>query len=126
MSSFTFSKSDSRSDWKAAVFSIETPTGVVNVIEIVDLDLGNMSVTNDMEGVILALDLELERLHGGEVSIGDIAVIYLDTEQIWDEVVLDDVGNFKKFAALPRGRCQTENRGEAVLRLQHRKLGVGT
>lgn len=121
-----FSTLSSMSDWKAGVFAVQEDNRTVQVLEIIDLDLGKMSVTNDIENVVMSIDLELDKAFGGNVSVGDYAVIYRDSTGAWDEVVLDDVGNFKKFAALPRGRCQTELRAEAVLRLLERKLGPST
>lgn len=92
------------------------------VIQIVDLDLGNMSVTNDIENILLEISGQLPE----DNALEENAVIYRDSTGAWDEVVLDQVGNFRKFAALPRGRCFTELQAEAVVRLVARQIGPAT
>ena len=87
----------------------------IHVLEIVDLK-GDVSVTNDIENVLIELEELLPR------PIAEYAVIYRDSMDLWDEVVLDQVGNFRNFAALPRGRDKTELRAEAVVRLLKREL----
>lgn len=105
-------------DWRhVEIFKDNRAT---TVIEIVDLDLGNMSVTNDIENVVTQIATELPE----DNPITENAIIYRDSEGIWDEVVLDKAGNFAQFAALPRGRCLTELQSEAVLRLVKRQLGL--
>jgi hypothetical protein len=52
-----------------------------NVISIVDLDLGNRSVTNDIESVLR----KIEHYHQG--SIGGFRIMYRDSEGIWDGIL---------------------------------------
>jgi hypothetical protein len=55
------------------------------IIAIVDLDLGNKSVTNDMENVLDDIKLKLGTLSG-------FSVIYKDSLGRWDGVRLDEKG----------------------------------
>jgi hypothetical protein len=54
-----------------------------NVISIVDLDLGNRSVTNDIESVLR----KIEHYHQG--SIGGFRIMYRDSEGFWDGIRWD-------------------------------------
>ena len=54
-----------------------------NVISIIDLDLGNRSVTNDIENVLR----KIEYYHQG--SIVGFKIMYRDSESIWDGVDWD-------------------------------------
>ena len=110
----------SRSDFDWKIVEILQDERAVQVVEVVDLDLGNMSVTNDVENVILEIAKILPR------PPTDFAWIYADSTGAWDELVLDHTGNFKNFAALPRGRCHSELQAEAVVRLLARELEAGT
>lgn len=105
-------------DWK--LVQILTDGRATTVIEIVDRDLGNMSVTNDIENILLEISDDLD----DDNPLSENAVIYRDSEGLWDEIVLDEVGNFRSFAALPRGRCRSELQAEAVVRLVARQLEV--
>jgi hypothetical protein len=49
-----------------------------NVISIVDLNLGNRSVTNDIERVLR----KIEHYHQG--SIAGFKIMYRDSQNIWD------------------------------------------
>jgi hypothetical protein len=51
-----------------------------NVISIVDLNLGNRSVTNDIERVLR----KIERYHQG--SIVGFKIMYRDSEGVWDGI----------------------------------------
>lgn len=62
-----------RSDY---TYSIEDDT-----LKIIDLNLGNMSVTNNIEEVLT------EILHNEGNYIQDLKVIYRDSECIWDTVI---------------------------------------
>jgi len=106
-------------EWKTVGIFVDFREAIV--IEIIDLNLGNMSVTNDVENVLIEIS---ERFQEGN-PLAESAVIYRDSEGLWDEIVLDQVGNFKTFAALPRGRCRSELQVEAVARLVKRQLGAG-
>lgn len=53
-----------------------------NVIAIIDLDLGNQSVTNDIENVLDEISAQLRGLAG-------YAIIYRDSRGIWDGVRLE-------------------------------------
>ena len=63
-----------------------------DVIAITDLDLGNKSVTNDIENVLR----KIEYWHQG--SIAAFRIMYRDSEGIWDGVHWD--GNQATFFAL--------------------------
>jgi hypothetical protein len=63
-----------------------------NVISIVDLDLGNRSVTNDIESVLR----KIEHYHQG--SIGGFRIIYRDSEGTWDGIEWN--GEHASFFAL--------------------------
>lgn len=60
-----------------------------NTVYFVDLNLGNMSVTNDAEQVV-------EELHK---QYPNHRLVYKDSGGIWDEL-LHDEGEFKGFAAV--------------------------
>lgn len=76
-----------------------------NVIAIVDLDLGNRSVTNDIENVLEEIRTELGNLAG-------YAVIYRDSMGRWDGVRL--VNHTVYFYALGEANQQL-----AMSRLLH-------
>src|SRR6266481_1133934 len=63
-----------------------------NVISIIDLDLGNRSVTNDIENVLC----KIECYHQG--SIAAFHIMYRDPEGIWDGINWD--GKRASFFAL--------------------------
>jgi hypothetical protein len=63
-----------------------------NVISIVDLNLGNRSVTNDIERVLR----KIEHYHQG--SIAGFKIMYRDSQNIWDAVEWD--GDRAQFFAL--------------------------
>ena len=111
-----------RADYAWKLVGLLQDGRAVTLIEIVDKDLGNMSVTNDIENVLLEIADGLPE----DNPLSENAVIYRDSEGYWDEIVLDQVGNFKSFAALPRGRRQSELQSEAVVRLVARQLEAST
>lgn len=106
----------SRSDYHFNVVEVFQDDRAVKIIEVVDENLGNMSVTNDVENVIL----EIAKILPNKPT--DYAWIQLDSDQCLDELVLDRTGNFDHFAPLPRGRCKTEVFAEAVVRLIEREI----
>lgn len=108
----------SRSDYSFAVIQVFQDKRAVEVVQVADANLGNMSVTNDVENVINEISARLPR------PAADYAWIYRDSTGTWDEIVVDEVGNFAKFVALPRGRCLTELEAEAVVRLIARELAA--
>ena len=63
-----------------------------NVISIIDPDLGNRSVTNDIENVLR----KIEYYHQG--SIVGFKIMYRDSEHIWDGIQWD--GQRVSFFAL--------------------------
>ena len=63
-----------------------------NVISIVDLNLGNRSVTNDIENVLH----KIEHYHEG--SIASFKIMYRDSDGFWDGVAWD--GQHASFFAL--------------------------
>jgi hypothetical protein len=67
-----------------------------NVLSIVDLNLGNRSVTNDIENVLR----KIEHYHQG--SIVHFKIMYRDSEQIWDGIDWD--GEHASFFALREKR----------------------
>lgn len=73
-----------RADW-----TIEFMDGAV--VAIVDADLGGMSVTNDAEAIVIAVD---ESVH-----LGTRRLIYRDSTGRWDEL-LHEAGRFAGFAHL--------------------------
>lgn len=75
------------------------------VILIVDLDLGAMSVTNGVEQVLE--DLPMPFLHA--------AVFYRDSEQQWDELKLNMLGEFAGFGPMtPEMRTWCAEQWEAT------------
>lgn len=108
----------SRSDYSFAVIQIFQEKRAVEVVQIADANLGNMSVTNDIENVINEIAARLPNPPFG------YAWIYRDSSGDWDEILVDQTGNFVKFVALPRGRCLTELEAEAVARLLARQGGT--
>jgi hypothetical protein len=106
----------SRADYHFNVVEVFQDDRAVKIVDIVDENLGNMSVTNDVENVIL----EIAKILPNKPT--DYAWIYRDSDNQIDELVLDRTGNFDHFAPLPRGRCKTEVFAEAVVRLLEREL----
>ncbi len=105
----------SRADYAFAVVAVFNDTRATEIIQIVDAKT-DVSVTNDIENVLNEIQARIPR------RPGDYAWIYCDSMDNWDEIIVDDVGNFVKFAALPRGRCFTEVQAEAVARYLARQL----
>ena len=66
------------------------------ILAIIDLNLGNMSVTNDMENVLSSIRKEnhitVDKMRG-------VYIIYQDSEQQWDRVIYysDDDIEFKSI-----------------------------
>jgi hypothetical protein len=69
-----------------------------NVISIVDLDLGNRSVTNDIENVLRRIE------HDHQGSIADALIIYRDSQGVRDGVEWDG----KEAHFLPLGEPSEE------------------
>lgn len=107
-----------RSDYTFALVEIQGDARANQIVQIVDQDLGNVSVTNDIENILNEIQA---RLPGHPT---DYVWIYRDSMTNWDEVVVDDVGNFVKFKALPRGRCFTEVQAAAVTQFLARHLAA--
>lgn len=103
-----------------------------NIIAIEDLDLGNKSVTNDIENVLCAIRFHEENKHQGFKANFDFdnkRIIYKDSEGIWDEVIVSQIEEFfrgnrlgktltVKFSSL--GGCKTKE--EAIEVIQSRKI----
>lgn len=66
-------------------------------IVIVDLNLGNKSVTNDIDNII-------EHVRGF-VDLKDKTVIYRDSDCKYDRIVLNDLFNFDHFRSITDKRC---------------------
>ena len=81
------------------------------VLVINDLNLGNRSVTNGIECVLAQIRNEVP-------NIGKHRVIYSDSEGIFDEVIIDNSGNFLAFHPVMPGERHTDL-GEAL-----KSLGV--
>lgn len=72
-------------------------------LEVQDLD-GPVSVTNDVEAVIL----ELAKVH----PISDLTVIYEDTDGVWDQLLIRN-GRFGGFKLLRAGTAEEARRKAA-------------
>lgn len=61
-------------------------------IIIIDLDLGNMSVTNDIENVLAKIKFneEKKRKWFGEFNLDNYSIIYKDSNGIYDTVCTKD------------------------------------
>lgn len=108
----------SRSDYTFAVVEILGDERANEIVQIVDQDLGNMSATNDIENILNEIQARLPR------HPTDYVWIYRDSMELWDEIVVDEVGNFVKFKALPRGVCFTEVQAAAVVQFLARHLAA--
>lgn len=64
------------------------------VLVIYDLNMGNKSVTNDIENVLAEIFDQIDELQPID------AVIYRDSEGIFDQVILGEGRTFKRFAPL--------------------------
>ena len=71
-------------DYKATVMGC--------LLVVVDLNLGNRSVTNDIESVIVALSRERD-LH-------EYVFIYRDSERLYNLVMINPDGSFYDFAPI--------------------------
>lgn len=67
------------------------------VLLIVDLDIGNMSLTNDAENVLAEIAAKMP----GPLTA--FRVFYRDSDGAWDEMVLDRAGNLADFVHGPDG-----------------------
>ena len=52
-------------------------------IQIIDEDLGNMSVTNDMEAVLREVSLNVDN------PLSDYAIVYRDSTGTWDRILVE-------------------------------------
>ena len=86
----------------------------IRTIEIIDLNLGRMSVTNDIENVVREISGQIRDLTDEDPL--DFAWMYRDSGKDWDELVLDSAGNFTRFAALERDRWLGDLRAEVAAR----------
>lgn len=64
-----------------------------DAVIIYDLDLGGKSVTNDIENVLKKIKLTIPNLF-------DFKVIYKDSLGTFDQVIIDEKGDFKDFKYL--------------------------
>lgn len=55
-----------------------------------DLNLGNMSVTNDIENVIKEIKRNVPDIRQYQIQ-------YLDSNDEWTRIILDENGDFKEF-----------------------------
>lgn len=98
------------------------------ILKIVDLDLGEMSVTNDIEQVLADI---FERQEPPVPEPRAFFILYRDSERLWDRVVLDDRGVREyrpHFQPGPRSPEELEAwgiRGELWTLEPSRKLSTG-
>lgn len=64
---------------------------VDNELYIVDSDLGNRSVTNDLEAVLLDI---LRNILPPELSLPELNIRYRDSMGFWDRIVVEPVEGF--------------------------------
>lgn len=64
---------------------------VENELYIVDSDLGNRTVTNDLEAVLLDI---LRNILPPELSLPELNIRYRDSMGIWDRIVVERVEGF--------------------------------
>lgn len=64
---------------------------VADELLIVDSDLGNRSVTNDLEAVLLEV---FRRLVPDEVDYADLKIRYRDTMGEWDRIIIKRLDGF--------------------------------
>ncbi len=64
---------------------------VSNDLYIVDSDLGNRSVTNDLEAVLLDI---LRNILPPSLSLSDLNIRYRDSMGFWDRIVVERVEGF--------------------------------
>jgi len=104
----------SRADWRWAKHHLHYADETVEVIVINDMNLGNMSVTNDIEAVLEELATDLPR------SLADYPVMYFDSSSKLDEILINEKGEFAGFADLPRNLTGAAAMREAAARWAHR------
>lgn len=51
-------------------------------IQIIDEDLGNMSVTNDLEAVLREVSLQIDR------ALPEYSIVYRDSTGTWDRIIV--------------------------------------
>lgn len=77
-----------------ADFEYEVVNGVLCII---DLNLGNMSVTNDIENVLRFIKRKQQRIYPISVE----HVIYRDSDGIWDQIIFGKgTGEFISFQSI--------------------------
>lgn len=64
---------------------------VENELYIVDSDLGNRSVTNDLEAVLLDI---LRNILPSSLDLTELNIRYCDTEGVWDRIVVKRIEGF--------------------------------
>jgi len=64
---------------------------VDNELYIVDSDLGNRSVTNDLEAVLLDI---LRNILPPELSLPELNIRYCDSMGLWDYIVVEPIEGF--------------------------------
>jgi len=67
-----------------------------DLIVIVDLNLGNRSVTNDIENVIKEISINL--------LLSDKIIVYRDSNGLYDQVLLNPRGLFERFKPITERR----------------------
>lgn len=84
------------------------------LLVIVDLDRGNMSVTNDIEAVIWELSRDRD--------LSDYAIIYRDSDYHYDRIRLKINGTFDCFESLQTNDVPTNDMYDAIVALT--KIGA--
>jgi hypothetical protein len=103
------------SDWTWAITTLTYADETVDVITIFDRDLGNMSVTNDVENVLEAIAKELSK------PLSEYPITYFDSTDSEDEIIIGQNNKFLSFAALTRGRTSRFVKTEAAGRWRLRQ-----
>ena len=83
-------------------------------IKIIDEDLGNMSVTNDMEAVLREVALQVDE------ALSAYAIVYRDSTGIWDRIMVtphEMLAHTWRFVILPGPGDSPEVRDPMARRL---------
>jgi hypothetical protein len=81
-------------------------------IRIIDEDLGNMSVTNDLDRVLVEVALQVDR------SLDQYAIVYRDSAGIWDRILVtphESAAHTFNIEIRPGPRDPGENRDPMAL-----------
>lgn len=118
-----------RSDYAWEIHWLNYADEEVPILMIVDLNKGRMSVTNDVENVLAAIDDELTnrrplstiRPIKAAPSVGAMPIMYRDSDHAWDEVIVSPEGEFCRFSILRRGAKVDELQREVTAKWAFRR-----